>query len=157
MVYLFKCAGLYKIGYSKDVAARLKGLQTSNPLEIEMVSSWPGSWALEQNALLRFEHKKVRGEWFDLDEQDLLELDALLRARDERPKRRGRRPPNYWPRPCHWCARVPKLNGEGEIYCVCGWKFSAPNDERLRFAIGRGGPAGYLEDAIRVELPAATH
>lgn len=150
MVYLIKAAGLYKIGYSSNLPQRLKALQSATADKLEIVASWPGSLITEHRAHQKFASKRVHGEWFELNDQDLEALNLFLQPREVKPKRRGRPSPNYWPRPCHWCARMPHMNSEGEVYCVCGWRYDSGQPG------GRGSAVEYLEDDVREELPPAT-
>jgi hypothetical protein len=131
MIYLVKCGGLYKIGHSQNIEARIKEMQVGNPAPLEFVSSWPGGQVLEHNAHKTFEHKRVRGEWFDLNDQDLAALTEYLRPREVKQRRRGRPSlRSYWPRPCHWCARKPRMDSEGQVYCECGWKYTGNHPPR---------------------------
>lgn len=66
--------GLYKIGRAKNPAYREKTLQSDNPL-IEIIKQWPGTITDESDLHDRFKKKRVRGEWFNLNESD---LDVIL-------------------------------------------------------------------------------
>lgn len=72
-VYLISDGEFCKIGIAADVAARLLGLQTANPRELRILHlievSNPN--ALEEELHIRFEHKRVRGEWFRFDDVDI--------------------------------------------------------------------------------------
>ena len=59
-----------KIGHTTNVAARLAQLQTGNPYRLEVLGTWPGTFALEQLVHQSFAFQRLRGEWFDFDGQD---------------------------------------------------------------------------------------
>ncbi len=65
--------GLHKIGRSLSPLKREKTLQSEEP-EIEMVASWPGKTSDEYDLHKRFASKRIRGEWFNLDESDVLSI-----------------------------------------------------------------------------------
>ena len=72
-VYLVHCKGttFYKIGISKiDYHLRLSALQSGCPFELEMIYVIHSSnyRKFEQELHHKFRDKRVRGEWFDLDE-----------------------------------------------------------------------------------------
>lgn len=83
-VYVLKSGKYYKIGISKDVAERLRNLQTGNPIEIALVSA-----AFLENAP-RFESRlheafsdyRTRGEWFELPPEKVEDLIEILDNRD---------------------------------------------------------------------------
>jgi len=75
-VYLIHCkeTTFYKIGISKNYyGARLQVLQTGCPFELEMIYVIHSNdhCNLEKELHDKFEDKRVRGEWFDLDEASL--------------------------------------------------------------------------------------
>lgn len=71
-VYLMKNTrnGLVKIGISSNPKYREATLQSEEP-EIEMLFSAPGSESIEGCLHRKFQRKRVRGEWFKLDESEL--------------------------------------------------------------------------------------
>lgn len=73
IVYLIGCekAQALKIGYTKNLNQRLKSLQCSNPHELKLIDSKPGTIELEQTLLHKFSHLKLRGEWFKWDKSIL--------------------------------------------------------------------------------------
>lgn len=83
-VYVLKSGKSYKIGISKDVAERLRNLQTGNPIEIALVSA-----AFLENAP-RFESRlheafsdyRTRGEWFELPPEKVEDLIEILENTD---------------------------------------------------------------------------
>jgi len=75
-VYLIHCkeTTFYKIGISKkDYYLRLSGIQTGCPFELEMIYVIHSNdyRNLETEVHDKFRDKRVRGEWFDLDEASL--------------------------------------------------------------------------------------
>ncbi|WP_168200871.1 GIY-YIG nuclease family protein [Allokutzneria sp. NRRL B-24872] len=54
-----------KIGYTRNVARRLKGLQTSNPYKLEVLWHAPGDMRLEEALHKKFAKRRTQGEWFD--------------------------------------------------------------------------------------------
>ena len=75
-VYLVHCKGTtyYKIGISKlNYHLRLSGIQSGCPFELEMIYVIHSNdhRNLEKELHDKFKDKRVRGEWFDLDEASL--------------------------------------------------------------------------------------
>jgi len=73
-VYLIKSdENLYKIGYSKNVNKRLKQLKTANPNNLQIVETYKSAFPRKLENYLHniFKHKRVSGEWFDLDISDI--------------------------------------------------------------------------------------
>lgn len=65
---------LYKIGITKRaIEVRMKELKTGNAAELAIVDSFQSKWATKIEASLhrQFMPKKISGEWFQLEEQDL--------------------------------------------------------------------------------------
>jgi hypothetical protein len=73
-LYLFRHQnGLTKIGYSKDPHRREKTIQAEDP-RVHMLATRPGSSDQERRLHKIFADKRVRGEWFDLNETDVERL-----------------------------------------------------------------------------------
>ena len=72
-VYLIGCeqTQTLKIGYTKNLDQRIQSLQRSNPHELKLIGSKPGTIELEQALLHKFSHLKLRGEWFKWDKSIL--------------------------------------------------------------------------------------
>lgn len=96
VVYIAEARGQYKIGHSKDPVARMPHARESHihmrfrygeyPIVIHTI---PATVAHRVEKALHwlFRHKKVYGEWFALNEQDLLWIrsqsaESILRAAD---------------------------------------------------------------------------
>ena len=62
--------GFYKIGISSNPGVREKTLQSQEP-EIELLFYSEGSYEDERTLHEIFVEKRVRGEWFSLDERDI--------------------------------------------------------------------------------------
>lgn len=81
-VYLFRAEnGVYKIGSSKDPTARLQGFATL-PFGLDLIHQMPSNdprW-VERMLHKRFALKRVRGEWFALDERDVTAIVATVRC-----------------------------------------------------------------------------
>jgi Predicted transcriptional regulators len=72
-VYVLKCRELYKIGRSNDLQFRMKAFRTANPFDIEVIRLFETekSLNLEKDLHKTFQHRRVNGEWFNLDSGDI--------------------------------------------------------------------------------------
>lgn len=74
-VYIIKSSesNLYKIGHTRDVYQRIANLQTASGLPCSLVHQivCEDRQQLERRIHQMFSSKRVRGEWFDLSEDDL--------------------------------------------------------------------------------------
>lgn len=72
MVYLAKDykSNLIKIGYSCQPNIREKTLRAENP-EVDIISILLGGRDLESKLHKQFKEKRIRGEWFALDSDDI--------------------------------------------------------------------------------------
>lgn len=63
----------YKIGLAKNLEQRVNTLQTGNPFEIKIILSFYVESMIEEEKKLHFmfSHKRLRGEWFNLTNDDL--------------------------------------------------------------------------------------
>lgn len=61
--------GLVKIGWSKNVVARLRTLQAASPVTLRLVASFPGVNQHETQMHARFAHLRQRGEWFTMADE----------------------------------------------------------------------------------------
>lgn len=71
---------LYKIGYtSKKLEYRINELSTGNPYDLKEKFTYKTKNACELESYLHriFSHKKVKGEWFDLDEKDFMNVQSI--------------------------------------------------------------------------------
>lgn len=69
--------GLYKIGISISPIKRERTLQAEEP-EIEILNIYKGGYSLEKKIHKYFENKRIRGEWFKLDNDDILTINDIL-------------------------------------------------------------------------------
>lgn len=60
--------GYYKIGFSKSPSLRTITLQTGNPSEIKLITTYKSEFATKIEATLKrkYNYLKKTGEWFDL-------------------------------------------------------------------------------------------
>lgn len=68
---------LYKIGFTKrDVNKRIKEMKTGNAANFQIVDSYNSNWGPKIESVLKkfFKYKNIDGEWFELDENDILDF-----------------------------------------------------------------------------------
>lgn len=73
-VYLIKAAnGLVKIGVTRDINKRFSKIKSGSPIDVELIGSVLTATGreLERRLHQEFEAKRIRGEWFALDDQDV--------------------------------------------------------------------------------------
>lgn len=73
-VYLVRAeSGEYKIGRSKNVHARIRNFATLAPFDFELIHSFPAHifWKAEKNLQNRFHSKRIKGEWYRLEQADV--------------------------------------------------------------------------------------
>lgn len=81
-VYIIKTSKrLYKIGKTGDLQARLSAFHTHLPVLFRVVRQYMASNMdeLEEALHIVFQHKRVKGEWFELTEDDLVICDNIAR------------------------------------------------------------------------------
>lgn len=78
-IYLMqnRANGLWKIGHSQTPRFREKTLQSQEP-DIHLLCDYPGTIQIERNLHAMFGHKRRRGEWFDLDNEDVAAIRTHL-------------------------------------------------------------------------------
>jgi hypothetical protein len=81
-LYLIKCQQFYKIGVANDVQGRLAQLSTGSPFELRVVRvfGYINAEIVERVIHQRFTSKRTRGEWFELDEEDLRVFESINSA-----------------------------------------------------------------------------
>ena len=73
MIYFIKCNDMVKIGYTKeDVQRRLHTLQVGCPYKLEILNIIEGDETQEKILHNRLGRHRVRGEWFELNEEVML-------------------------------------------------------------------------------------
>lgn len=79
-IYLLQSvSGAYKIGRSKDPDDRLRTFEVKLPFEVEYVCTveTANMYELERALHKQFDHKRINGEWFRLDDKDIAAIKAL--------------------------------------------------------------------------------
>lgn len=74
---------LYKIGYTKrDIEKRIKEFKTGNASSFYLIDSFQSKWGTKIEARLHklFKHKKVSGEWFNLDNNDISDFKKICNS-----------------------------------------------------------------------------
>lgn len=71
---------LLKIGTSKNPTYREKTLHSQEPV-IHLIAKWNCSKEIEKSLHEKYKHKRVRGEWFRLDLNDLKEIELFMKSR----------------------------------------------------------------------------
>lgn len=75
--------GLFKIGVSSDAKARVKGLNSQSPIDIKLLATYSfgeKSQYMEHRLQRRFASKRVKGEWYRLNQNELQQLWEICRA-----------------------------------------------------------------------------
>jgi len=78
--------GWYKIGRANDIEKRYQGLASSVPFELQKIAVFEcdnNAWT-EQQLLAHFATKRIRGEWFRLDSQDVASWGTMARRFSKR-------------------------------------------------------------------------
>jgi predicted nucleic acid-binding Zn ribbon protein len=65
--------GAIKIGFSKDIEARLADLQVASPVQLRLLGTMNGTKETEKNIQDTFADLRLRGEWFE-PARDLLDF-----------------------------------------------------------------------------------
>lgn len=79
-IYLLKSAdGYYKIGRSQNVKGRMKAFSTQSPHPPELLHTIPAEdmCRAEEGLHKRYAHRRIRGEWFELAEEDVRAICAI--------------------------------------------------------------------------------
>ena len=72
-LYIIKVDDSYKIGYSSNWAKRLKNYRTHSPtFDITYLIKHEEAFELETELHNMFRDKRISGEWFDLNEKDIV-------------------------------------------------------------------------------------
>jgi hypothetical protein len=72
-VYVVQCHNFVKIGIAEDVPNRISNLQTGCPYKLTLLKTWHSADAIAEEEALheRFGVFHVRGEWFNIPEEEL--------------------------------------------------------------------------------------
>lgn len=87
-VYFIKVDDRVKIGFTRDIRARVSGLTTGMPVPPKLLASVPGTRDTEFYFHYMFREYRVRGEWFKL-EGELLRFTEFMPAKFITPGRAG--------------------------------------------------------------------
>ena len=82
-VYILKTGkSHYKIGKTGNLQKRLAGYHTHLPVGFKVIRQYMAAnmEALEQSLHTIFQHKHVKGEWFELDQNDIIICDNIARS-----------------------------------------------------------------------------
>jgi hypothetical protein len=80
-VYFVRAADRVKIGKAKNVAARIRELQTSSPYRLELLAIAPGDRREEAAFHRRFKQFRVQGEWFSIVPEIVQAIRSIRAAR----------------------------------------------------------------------------
>jgi Meiotically up-regulated gene 113 len=80
LVYLVEAGGLYKIGVTNNMRARLKSIQTGNPHKATVVRciEHPLPRSLETELHQQFSGCRMEGEWFRLDSEAVRVCESIM-------------------------------------------------------------------------------
>jgi hypothetical protein len=73
----------YKIGFTKrDPKVRIKEMKTGNASELRLVDSFKSKWGTQIESKLHriFNHKKISGEWFRLERDELVKFREICES-----------------------------------------------------------------------------
>lgn len=76
-IYFILSDHAIKIGFSIEPKRRLESIQISNHHTLEVLAAVPTSLITEREAHKRFQHLRIRGEWFRAEKELLNFIDAL--------------------------------------------------------------------------------
>lgn len=76
-IMLNKSNGYYKIGRSINPIYREKTLQAEEP-DVVLIKKWIASAEIEKTLHLKYKLKRIRGEWFALEDKDLEEINSFM-------------------------------------------------------------------------------
>ncbi len=74
LLYLLKADKYYKIGVTRNLVSRIKSIQTGCMFEVEVEETWliDDPTKTERQLHKIFKNKRMTGEWFELNEEDVL-------------------------------------------------------------------------------------
>lgn len=80
LLYVIKCNKFYKIGITDNINYRVTSLQIGNPYKLGtyLCSYFDNAEDVEKELHIKFKKKHVRGEWFELNKDDLDYLKELF-------------------------------------------------------------------------------
>lgn len=81
-VYIIKCRGLYKIGRAVDFVKRIAVMTLPEKPRVIATAHCADYGFVEKAMHALFAHKRKHGEWFDLDEQEVMQARDYLKRRE---------------------------------------------------------------------------
>lgn len=69
VVYFLRAGDAIKIGYTTNLAARQRALETGSAVPMELLAAIPGDRSEEARLHREWWHLHIRGEWFRADEE----------------------------------------------------------------------------------------
>lgn len=89
-VYFVRAGDAIKIGYSKEPKSRIRRLQTSSAVDLDVLGIIDGTMDDEKSLHCQFEYLHLRGEWFQTSPELLAHIATLTgKAAPIRPHRRS--------------------------------------------------------------------
>jgi hypothetical protein len=82
--------GPVKIGHSRYAERRIEAIQKWTPIEIRLIRTLPGDGKEERWLHARFDHLRIRGEWFHFDPRMMTITPPQMPEFDFRAYRRAR-------------------------------------------------------------------
>lgn len=67
-LYMIRCGPYIKVGVTDNIEVRLRSIQASNPIPVELIGFWKNEGWREEMWHKELEDLHVRGEWFLLKE-----------------------------------------------------------------------------------------
>jgi hypothetical protein len=90
-IYFLRCRRAIKIGYARDVEARVKSLQSGNPDPMILIGTVLAPAYFERMLHAEFGRDRLNGEWFKSSRKLLARISALVREGEwPNPARSGR-------------------------------------------------------------------
>lgn len=84
MIYVVRADKHHKIGHTaRSVHGRIAQLQTANPYQIDLVIAFDGDERTEARLHAEFASKRVAGEWFELDADDINKIHQFAASAPE--------------------------------------------------------------------------
>lgn len=83
IVYLLRgnVTGYYKIGVSTKLEERIRQVDNGTSEEISLISSSTGGQDLEAQLHYKYKNKRVKGEWFCLEDCDVSEIKSIMEGK----------------------------------------------------------------------------
>ena len=79
-IYLLKSQNAYKIGRSQSIEKRIYTIQNTTPFKIKLIfkKKVRDCFQMERKLHLKFKEKRIKGEWFQLNKEDIEEIKEML-------------------------------------------------------------------------------